>query len=60
MALFKFVTMLVVNPFYVLSLIWPYCVGILLFAGFVVWNGGIVLGMSLHYRRGQEILTERI
>ncbi|KAJ3303542.1 glucosyltransferase [Kappamyces sp. JEL0829] len=39
----------------VLKRLWPYCVLLALFAGFVVWNGGIALGdksnhqMSLHF-----------
>jgi alpha-1,2-glucosyltransferase len=32
------------NPFRVLKQIWPHITVLGLFTGFVIWNGGVVLG----------------
>ncbi len=33
------------NPATVLRRVWPYITVAVLFAGFVLWNGGVVLGL---------------
>lgn len=35
------------NPIRVIRQIWPYISVLIAFTAFVVWNGGVVLGMSL-------------
>jgi alpha-1,2-glucosyltransferase len=47
------------NPVRVLRQIWPYITILAAFAGFVVWNGGVVLGMCLGAMnpREHELMT---
>lgn len=46
-SVFSLLVAAICNPFRVLRQIWPYISVLLAFAGFVVWNGGVVLGQSV-------------
>lgn len=37
------------NPVRVIRQIWPYVAVLGLFGAFVVWNGGVVLGMNVYF-----------
>ncbi|KAJ3415914.1 glucosyltransferase [Chytridiales sp. JEL 0842] len=43
-ATYIFVNLVFKNMPYLMSKVWPYCMVLIAFASFIVWNGGIVLG----------------